>query len=200
MLTHPICTQEGKAKALSLVSRKLHTLTEMDGALLPVAVFAPLAPNRMMFPTMASSYHFTLFKARALALLGLPQVSERRAKLRIGVRIKHDRGRRFLNHEEIVRYLRERYGEVADVVEYTPDEMKAFSMREEVEMARGLDVYLTPSGGGSFSGIFVRDGGTVIYGAFPCCVYFDSLTRMGLSFIGLRFVYHVPVHYGLESV
>jgi hypothetical protein len=158
-------------KALGLVSRKVHTLKELEGALLPVAVFAPLAPNEMMFPTLASSYHFTVFKARSLAVLGLPQVNEKRPRLKIGVRAKLGGGRGFINHEEIMDFLREKYGDVADVEEYLPDDMSNFTMKEEVEMAQGLDVYLTPSGGGSFSGIFVRDGGTVIYGAFRVCFY-----------------------------
>jgi hypothetical protein len=49
--------------------------------------------------------------------------------------------------------------EVADTVE-----MELMTMREEVKWVAECDLYITPGGGGSFSGVFVREGSTVAYG------------------------------------
>jgi hypothetical protein len=40
------------------------------------------------------------------------------------------------------------------------------SARAEVEMISRMDVYITPPGGASFTSIFIRNGGTVIYGTY----------------------------------
>ena len=77
----------------------------------------------------------------------------------IGVNRK-SRRHRFLNNERILESLRYKGG--CDVVQLAS--LGKLTAKEEIAMIRSLSTYITPGGGGSISGIFVRDNARLIVG------------------------------------
>jgi hypothetical protein len=85
----------------------------------------------------------------------------RSGKIVVGIQRKSPtKGHAFLNHDEIVEYLkRDDRFEVAEI-----RDGNSLTAKAEIELVANMDMYITPPGGGSFSSIFIRNGGTVIYG------------------------------------
>lgn len=116
------------------------------------------------FPTFTSSYIPQLYLQRALHLLALPSPP---APLpldqapRILVRYKEGTTHGFTPHDEIMQYIREIYPNciVQELVA-----TRESSLEEEIKLITQTAVYLTPGGGGSFTGIFLPPSATAIYG------------------------------------
>jgi hypothetical protein len=129
--------------------------------LFPTVVMHKVKNTRMSFPTLTSDLYFSLFKSYSQTQKQVqePALATIESKIRVGVHRKQG-GHAFLNHEEIVTYLRRR--ENIEVVEITG--LNSSTEDLEFQFANRLDIYLAPGGGSSFTGIFVKSGGVVIYG------------------------------------
>jgi hypothetical protein len=132
--------------------------------LLPLMLIIPAKLDFCTFPTFSSPAVAKLYRDRTYARYNIPDRRVALSPPQICVNQKQ-KSHRFLNHDTLVQHLEKRCASQQQhcVVKgnFTLDMM---SSREEVELVSNCDVYITPPGGGSFSGMFVRDGSTVIYG------------------------------------
>lgn len=104
----------------------------------------------------SNGYLADIYRRRAYALLGL-DLNLRNASPVFLVRQKEGR-HRFTNHPEIVQRLRQCCKTCAVYELEYPS-----SIHREMQQVAEADVYITPSGGGSFSAFFLRNGCSALF-------------------------------------
>jgi hypothetical protein len=128
----------------TLLGKVLHLTAIPPNSRLPLVVFNKVKTSQMTFPTLRSDLYFPLFKLRSKAIKGLfePKTSFQDSKklVRIGIHRKLG-GHAFLNHDEIVGYLKLRRNlQVIELGDFDDTTENA-----ELRVINSLDIYMLPS-------------------------------------------------------
>jgi hypothetical protein len=138
---------------------KGHSFSQLYNSTVPLAVLVKYQQGGYYFPQLESPAYFSFFKQRALRVISL-EPTLRSGTHVVGVFKKSGSGSHgFTNHDSIVKHLKWRGFEVIEIVH--PENM---TVREEITLMQKMDVFLTPSGGGSFGALFLRNGASAVFG------------------------------------
>ena len=148
-------------------------LKEHPDNLLPLILLANKQRSLITFPTFTNSFLPKLYRDRALAVLNI-SVPIRNPQPIICLKGKNYR-HTFLNHKTTLEHLSKQYNN-SKVIEFWA--YRRTNLAEEIKLMLSTDVFITPGGGGSFFSIFIREGGTVIYGKVKNSYLMLKLTKI----------------------